>query len=238
MSFYPKSNMKHLQLTPALYEYMLDISLREHPVLKAIREDTSTMELANMQVAPEQAQFMQFLIRLISAKNVLELGTFTGYSALAMSLALPDDGQLITCDISAEWTKKTHSFWLDAHQEKKIQLRLGPAVDTLYSLLNEGWKQKFDFIFIDADKTNYLNYYELALKLIKPSGLIVIDNVFWDGNVINTDDVSGQTREIKKLNELIKKDQRVYVSLLPIADGLFLVQPVQIQGVSADAKKL
>jgi len=216
--------MKHLQLTPELYEYMLDKSLREHPALTGLRKETSTMELANMQVAPEQAQFMQFLLRLIRAKNVLELGTFTGYSALAMSLVLPEDGQLITCDISEEWTKRAHPFWHEAKQENK--LRLGPALETLYALLNEGWEQKFDFIFIDADKTNYLNYYELALKLIKPQGLIAIDNVFWDGKVIDPNETGGQTREIKKLNELIKQDQRVFVSLLPIADGLFLVQPV------------
>ncbi len=218
--------MKHLQLTPELYEYMLDKSLREHPALTGLRKETSTMELANMQVAPEQAQFMQFLLRLIRAKNVLELGTFTGYSALAMSLVLPEDGQLITCDISEEWTKRAHPFWHEAKQENKIKLRLGPALETLYALLNEGWEQKFDFIFIDADKTNYLNYYELALKLIKPQGLIAIDNVFWDGKVIDPNETGGQTREIKKLNELIKQDQRVFVSLLPIADGLFLVQPV------------
>ncbi|MCL9683972.1 O-methyltransferase [Legionella maioricensis] len=218
--------MKHLPLTPELYEYMLDKSLREHPALTALRKETSTMELANMQVAPEQAQFMQFLLRLIRAKNVLELGTFTGYSALAMSLVLPDDGQLITCDISAEWTKRAHPFWREAKQENKIKLRLGPALETLYALLNEGWEHQFDFIFIDADKTNYLNYYELALKLIKPQGLIAIDNVFWDGKVIDPRETGGQTREIKKLNELIKNDQRVFVSLLPIADGLFLVQPV------------
>jgi predicted O-methyltransferase YrrM len=219
--------MKHLQLSPELYDYMLDKSLREHPVLSDLRKDTSIMELANMQVAPEQAQFMQFLIRIIRAQNVLEIGTFTGYSALAMSLALPDDGQLITCDISEEWTKKAHPFWRAAKQDQKIKLRLGPAVETLYALLNEGWDHQFDFIFIDADKTNYLNYYELALKLIKPRGVIAIDNVFWDGNVINPNDTTGQTREIKKLNELIKNDQRVHVSLLPIADGLFLLHPVE-----------
>jgi predicted O-methyltransferase YrrM len=218
--------MKHLELTPELYEYMLDKSLREHPVLIKLREATSTMELSNMQVAPEQAQFLQFLIRLIGAKNILELGTFTGYSALAMSLALPDDGQLITCDINAEWTKNTSHFWSEAQQDHKIKLRLGPAIETLYTLLNEGYKETFDFIFIDADKTNYINYYELALKLIKPRGLIAIDNVFWGGNVINPDDVTGQTRDIRKLNELIKDDKRVHVSLLAIADGLFLVQPV------------
>lgn len=213
--------MKHLSLTPNLYEYMLDKSLREHPSLTGLRKVTSTMELANMQVAPEQAQFMQLLLRLIRAKNVLELGTFTGYSALAMSLMLPDDGKLITCDINAEWTSKAHPFWKEAKQDHKIELRLGRALNTLHALIAEGWEQKFDFIFIDADKTNYVNYYELALKLIQPQGLIAIDNIFWDGKVIDENETGGQTREIRKLNELIKNDQRVFISLLPIADGLF-----------------
>ncbi|HAU1151191.1 TPA: SAM-dependent methyltransferase [Legionella pneumophila] len=218
--------MKHLSLTPELYEYLIDVSLREHPALTALRKETSSMELANMQVAPEQAQFMQMLIRLIGAKKVLELGTFTGYSALAMSLALPDDGQLITCDINEGWTKYAHHYWREAKQEHKIKLRLGPALDTLHSLLNEGGERQFDFIFIDADKTNYLNYYELALKLVTPKGLIAIDNIFWDGKVIDQNDTSGQTREIKKLNQVIKNDSRVFVSLLAIADGMFLVQPI------------
>lgn len=217
--------MRHLHLTTDLYEYMLDKSLREHPVLKSLREDTASMELAHMQIVPEQAQFMQFLLKLTRAKNVLELGTFTGYSALAMALALPEDGQVITCDINKEWTKKAPQFWCEAQQEKKINLRMGPALETLYSLLNEGWEHRFDFIFIDADKTNYLNYYELALKLINPQGLIAIDNVLWDGKVIDPNETRGQTREIRKLNDLIKNDQRVFISLLPIADGLFLIQP-------------
>ncbi|CEK10167.1 class I SAM-dependent methyltransferase [Legionella hackeliae] len=216
---------QHLNLTPELYAYMLDISLREDPVLKALREETAKLPLGNMQIAPEQAQFMQFLIRTINAKKILELGTFTGYSALAMAMALPDDGQLITCDINTEWTSKAHPFWREAQQEKKIQLRLGPALTSLQGLLTEGHAHSFDFIFIDADKTNYLNYYELALQLIHPRGVIAVDNIFWDGNVINEQDTSGQTREIRHLNEIIKQDERVDVSLLAIADGLFLIKP-------------
>lgn len=218
--------MKQLNMTPALYDYLLDKSLREHDVLKALREKTSTLELASMQVAPEQAQFMQFLLRVIGAKNVLELGTFTGYSALAMALALPEDGQVITCDISENWTSYAHPFWKDAGQTHKIRLHLGRALDSLHALVDEGFSGQFDFIFIDADKTNYLNYYELALRLIRPKGIIAVDNIFWDGQVIDDKDTSAQTREIRKLNEFIKNDSRVHVSLLAIADGMFLIQPV------------
>lgn len=217
--------MKHLQLTPALYDYMLDVSLREHPVLQALREDTAPMALANMQIAPEQGQFMQLLLKLVDAEKVLEIGTFTGYSALAMALALPENGQVITLDLSEEWTKNAASFWQKAGQKDKIHLRLGPALDSMQTLLKEGHQHSFDFIFIDADKTNYVNYYELALQLISPKGLIAIDNVFWDGKVVDPSDTGGQTREIKRLNALIKADQRVDISLLPIADGLFLIKP-------------
>jgi predicted O-methyltransferase YrrM len=219
--------MKHLNLTPALYDYMLDVSLHEHPVLKLLREDTALMQLAIMQIAPEQAQFMQMLIRLIQAKTVLEIGTFTGYSALAMALALPDDGRLMTCDNNEEWTKKALPFWQQAKQDKKIELRLAPALITLKKLLDDGFAHSFDFIFIDADKTNYVHYYELAMQLVSSKGLITIDNVFWEGKVIDPQEAGGQTREIRKLNALLKQDDRVYTSLLPIADGLFLVQPRQ-----------
>jgi predicted O-methyltransferase YrrM len=178
-----------------------------------------------MQVTPEQAQFLQFILRLLGAKTVLELGTFTGYSALAMALALPEDGHVITCDINKEWTKDAPKFWQQAQQDKKINLRLAPALDTLNELIDTGFSNRFDFVFIDADKTNYLNYYELALKLIKPSGVIAIDNIFWEGKVIDDKETGAQTREIRKLNEFIKSDPRVYTSLLPISDGLFLIQP-------------
>lgn len=218
--------MKHLNMTPELYEYMLDKSLQEHAVLKALREDTATMELGKMMVDPAQAQFMQFLLRLMGAKKVLELGTFTGYSALAMSLALPEDGTVITCDINKNWTAKAPDFWKQAQQENKIQLKLGPALETLAQLIEQGWEQQFDFIFIDADKANYVRYYELALKLINPKGVIAIDNVFWSGVVLDDKQTGGQVREIRKLNELIKNDPRVHRSLVAIADGMFLIQPV------------
>ncbi|MDP1604154.1 MAG: class I SAM-dependent methyltransferase [Legionella sp.] len=217
--------MKQLNLTEALYDYVLNISLREHPVLQALRKATAPMALANMQVAPEQAQFLQFMIKLINARKVLELGTFTGYSALAMALALPDDGELITCDISAEWTANAPSFWQEAGVNDKIKLRLAPALQSLQTLIEEGYRHKFDFIFIDADKTNYIHYYEYALQLVSPRGLIAIDNIFWDGKVIDESDTSAQTREIRRLNDFIKQDKRVDVSLLAIADGLFLVKP-------------
>lgn len=216
--------MKYTHLTDTLYDYMLKVSLREHPILKKLRDATKKLPLSEMQIAPEQAQFMQFLIKTIHAKNILELGTFTGYSALAMALAMPDDGQLITCDISDNWTKDAHKFWEDAGQAKKIELRLGPALDTLQKLIAEGKKSSFDFIFIDADKTNYVAYYQNAIELISQQGIIAIDNVFWDGEVVNPEDTRAQTREIRKLNETIQNDDRVDVSLLTLADGLFLIR--------------
>lgn len=216
--------MKHLSLTPPLYEYMLDISLREHKSLASLRQASASMMLANMQSSPEQAQFLQFLIKTIRARKVLELGTFTGYSTLAMALALPDGGKLITCDINSEWTHEAPRFWEEAGVAHKIQLRLAPALETLQQLVESGQTEQFDFIFIDADKTNYVPYYEFALQLINPQGLIAIDNIFWDGKVINANDTGAQTREIRRLNELLKHDKRVDVSLLAIGDGLFLVR--------------
>lgn len=217
--------MKHLQMTPSLYQYMLDISLHEQEVMHALRKETEKLPLGVMQVAPEEAQFLQFMIRILKAEHVLELGTFTGYSALAMALALPPQGKLITCDINENWTNKALPYWEQANVRDKIDLRIAPALETLECLFNE--KATFDFIFIDADKTHYVEYYEYALQLIKPSGVIAIDNIFWEGDVINPLDTGAQTREIRRLNALIQSDTRVFTSLLPIADGLFLIQPRQ-----------
>ncbi len=215
--------MKHVELNEDLYQYIIDKSIKEHPVLSELREITQKLPLGIMQIPREQAQFIQFLIRLISAKRVLEIGTFTGYSALAMSLALPDDGQVTTCDLNKESTDIAQTYWKKANQETKIKLLLGKALDTLNGLIQQDPKPLFDFIFIDADKTNYRQYYEMALDLLEPHGLIMIDNVLWEGKVIY-DEPGGQLREIKLLNDFIKEDKRVYISLLPISDGVFLIQ--------------
>ncbi len=217
--------MTHLHVSEPLYAYMQQISLREHPVLRSLRDATAQHPLYMMQSAPEQAQFLQMLLRLIRAKRVLELGTFTGYSTLAMALALPDDARIITCDRNKEWTDTGLPYWKKAQQDHKIDLRIGPALTTIASLLDQGQAQSFDFIFIDADKTNYVAYYEYALQLIQPNGLIAIDNVFWGGDVIDATINNAQTREIRRLNTIIAQDDRVEISLLAIRDGLFLIQP-------------
>lgn len=213
--------MKQTPLSPALAAYADHISLREHPSQVALREATAHLQLVAMQSSPAQVQFLQFLIRTIHAKRVLELGTYTGYATLGMALALPEDGQVITCDINTDWTSHALPFWEQAKQTRKIKLILAPALDTLATF---PVSEPFDFIFIDADKTNYVDYYEYALKLIHPHGLIAIDNIFWDGKVIDPNETGAQTREIKRLNEHIRNDTRVDCTLLPIGDGVFLIR--------------
>lgn len=215
---------KYTRLDDPLYEYLLEHSLREPEVLSRLRAETSQDQMAVMQISPEQGQFLSLLIKLLNVQRAIEVGVFTGYSSLSVAMALPVDGQLIACDINKEWTNIAERYWQEAGVEDKIELHLGPAVETLQALLDSGDEAEFDFAFIDADKTNYRKYYELCLSLIKPGGVIVIDNVLWGGAVVNREDCSADTQAIRELNAFIHHDQRVELSMLPIADGLSLIR--------------
>ena len=211
-------------LTDELYEYLHAISPSEPEIMTQLRERTATMPMAVMQISLEQAQFMQLLIQLIGAKKVLEIGTFTGYSALAMALALPVGGKLVTCDISDEWTSIAQEYWHRAEIAEKIDLRLAPALETLDLLLADSTTAGFDFIFIDADKANYPHYYERSLQLLRSGGLIAIDNVFMQGKVVDPMVTSKGVVAIRQLNQAISCDKRVTFSVVPIGDGLTLVR--------------
>lgn len=212
-----------LNLDEGLYQYLLNISSREHPVLSELRVATRTHPRAQMQIAPEQGQFMAFLIQLTNARRTIEVGVFTGYSALAVALALPPDGQIVACDISEEYTSMGRSYWEKAGVAQKIDLRLAPAVDTLDALIACGEAGHFDFAFIDADKTGYDAYYERCLQLVRPGGLIVIDNVLREGKVAYSAE-DEDTAAIQALNIKLHDDQRIDLSMLPIADGVTLVR--------------
>ena len=217
---------KNIGLDETLYRYLLTVSLREPDVLRQLREETAQLPQAGMQITPEQGQFMQMLIRLIGAGKVLEIGVFTGYSTLAMALALPEDARIVACDINETWTGIGRRYWALAGVSHKIELRLSPALDTLDRLLADGQSGAFDLAFIDADKENYDGYYERALDLVRPGGLIVIDNLLWGGKVVDPAVNDVDTTAIRALNQKIHHDSRIYYSLLPIADGLGLAVKV------------
>ena len=179
--------------------------------------------MARMQISPEQGQFMALLAQLMGAKKTLEIGVFTGYSALAVALALPDDGKVIACDISEEYTAIAKDFWERAGVSEKIDLRIAPALETLDQLISEDETGSFDLAFIDADKRNYENYYERALRLLRPGGLILIDNVLWSGKVVDPTITDKQTQAIREFNQKLHQDSRISLSLIAIADGLTLV---------------
>jgi len=210
-------------MTDPLYEYMLNTWLRESDALKALREETAQLEMSAMQISPDQGQFMAFLVTLLSAKRIIEVGTFTGYSALAMALATAEDAKIICCDVSDEWTSIGKKYWKKAAVENKIDLRLAPALDTLKDLLAKG-ENSFDFAFIDADKTNYDAYYEACYSLVKPNGIIAIDNVFWGGSVVDASQQDDDTNAIRALNEKLQHDKRIDLSIVPIGDGLTLAR--------------
>ncbi len=208
-----------------LYEYLSSHSLREPDVLRRLREETAGLGgISVMQISPEQGQLMQLLLRLIGAKCYLEVGTFTGYSALACAMALPEDGTVITCDVSREWAQIGQRYWEESGMDEKIDLCIGPAAETLKTLLDSGEAGRFDAMFIDADKTNYETYYEYGLQLVRPGGLIMIDNVLWGGAVADPVQNDADTQAIRALNVKIHRDDRVDISMVPIADGLTLAR--------------
>jgi len=212
-----------ITVTPRLAEYIRDVSLREPDVLRRLREETASHPRVSMQISPEQGQFMALLIHLLNARRTLEIGVFTGYSSLAVALALPEDGRIIACDVSEEYTSVARRYWREAGVERKIDLRLRPALQTLDDLIALGQAGTFDFAFIDADKENYEGYYERCLTLIRPGGLIAVDNVLWSGRVIDAAVEDVDTQAIRAFNQKLHADQRVWLSLLPIRDGVTLV---------------
>ena len=209
-----------LSYTSSLRQYVWQYGLREHPALKELRTETEKLPSSMMQICPEQGALMGNLIRLIAAKKTIEVGTYTGYSAMAVALALPDDGEVVACDVSEEWTSVAKKAWEKAGIANKIDLQLAPASNTLDALLAEGKEGSFDFAFIDADKTNYQIYYELCLKLIRQGGVIVIDNVLWGGAVTDSNRNDADTEAIRELNQFIATDERVSISMIPVGDGL------------------
>ncbi|MBW4443497.1 MAG: class I SAM-dependent methyltransferase [Plectolyngbya sp. WJT66-NPBG17] len=205
----------------SLYRYILSNSGQESDILAQLREETAQMSQARMQISPDQGQFMALLVRLMQAKKALEVGVFTGYSSLSVAMALPPDGKLIACDVSEEYTAIARRYWAMANVADKIDLHIAPAIDTLDRLLQDQ-AGTFDFAFIDADKGNYANYYDRAIQLVRSGGLIAIDNVLWSGRVADETDHDKITNTIRAFNAKVAQDDRVFVSVLPIADGLTL----------------
>ena len=213
-----------LPLSEPLHRYLLANSLREHPALERLREETAVLPGAGMQIAPEQGQFMALLVELLGARRVLEIGCFTGYSALAMALALPPDGRLITLEANPEPVEIGRRAWAAAGVADRIEVRIGLALESLEALLADGLAGTFDLAFIDADKKSYDAYYERTLQLVRPGGLILIDNVLWGGAVADPADRDRQTEALRALNAKLHRDQRISLSLLPIGDGLTLAR--------------
>jgi len=213
---------KSLAMGDRLYAYLQSVSVREPEILTELRHETAQHPMAGMQISPEQGQLMALLVQLIGATKTLEVGVFTGYSSLVVALALPPDGKIIACDVSEEYTAIARRYWQKAEVADKIDLRIAPALETLDRLLAEGQANTFDFAFIDADKSSYDDYYERALQLVRVGGLIAIDNVLWSGAVADPSITNTSTEKIRALNQKLHQDDRITLSLIPIADGLTL----------------
>ena len=215
---------RSIGLSAKLNDYILSVSLREPEVLRRLREETAALPMAGMQVAPEQGQFMALMARLVNAKQYLEIGTFTGYSVLAVALALPFEGRVVTCDINPDTTSVAQRYWQAGGVANKIELRLAPALETLDKLIGQGQAGRFDLAFIDADKENYDGYYERVLRLVRPGGLVMLDNVLWGGDVADAKKHDADTEALRAVNTKLLGDERVDLSMLPLADGLTLAR--------------
>lgn len=215
---------RRLQITDEIHRYLIEHSVREPEVLARLRAATASLPLAQMQIGPEQGQLMALLARLMGAKRCIEIGVFTGYSSLAVALALPPDGRILACDVSEEWTAIARRFWREAGVEHKIELKLQPATRTLEELLAAGEAGRYDFAFVDADKPAYDTYYEQLLKLLRQGGLIALDNTLWSGAVANPDASEPNTVALRALNDKLHRDERVDLTLLPVGDGLTLAR--------------
>ncbi len=213
-----------IQVTDRLYDYMLRVAVREPDVLARLREETNQLAEAQMQISPEQGQLMSLLAEMLGAKRCLEIGVFTGYSSTSVALALPDDGKIVACDVSEEWTNIARRYWKEAGVATKIDLRIAPALETLAGLVEAGESGRYDFAFIDADKRNVDAYYERCLELLRPGGLVSIDNVLWSGSVADPGNDGESTQALRALNEKVGRDERVSMSLVPIGDGLMLAR--------------
>lgn len=213
-----------IQLTASLYDYLIEASLREPDVLRRLREETDTMPRSGMQISPDQGQFMALLVELVGARRIIEVGTFTGYSALCMALAMPENGRLVACDVSKEWTAVARRYWREAGVANKIELRLAPALQTLDELITDGQEGAFDVAFIDAHKPEYQQYFERILRLLRSGGLAMIDNVLWSGRMLDRAPQDEETRAIAEFNRRMRADDRVAISMVPIGDGLTLAR--------------
>jgi predicted O-methyltransferase YrrM len=213
---------KTIGLADPVYDYLLSVSVREAPLLKRLRDETSKLPLAMMQIAPEQGQLLSLLVQALQPKKCLEVGVFTGYSSLVVALALPPDGHITACDVNEQWTSIARRYWQEAGVEQKVDLYLAPALQTLDRLIAHGQAATYDFAFIDADKQNYWGYYERALTLLRAGGLIAVDNTLWSGRPADPAADDSETQAIRAFNQRLFKDSRVRISLVPIGDGMTL----------------
>jgi predicted O-methyltransferase YrrM len=215
---------KTIGISDELAAYVVEVGAREPEVLARLREETAAIPQHGMQIAPEEGAFLAMLAELTGSRRCIEIGTFTGYSSTAVSLRLPEDGRMVCCDVSEEWTSVARKYWAEAGVADKIDLRIGPAADTLDGLLAEGGEASYDFAFVDADKSGYDGYYERLLRLVRAGGLIAFDNTLWGGEVLDPAPEDEDTRAIQALNRKLADDDRISLCLLPVADGVTLAR--------------